>query len=103
MNTGVLQSIFRSFLMAVFLFAGVLPANAGDEYNGRIKGKIVTSDGKAAAWVTVHVNATGIATVTDEDGYFFLKNLKPGDYVLTFSYTGLRDQQKQIKVAEDET
>jgi iron complex outermembrane receptor protein len=75
---------------------------AADEYNGRIKGKVVTQDGKAAAWVTVQVKNTTIAAVTDENGLFTFRNLKPGQYVISISYTGSRPQEKSISVNDED-
>ena len=85
------------------MLGGSTPAFAIDEYNGSIRGHVTTFDKQPAAWVTVQVDATQIATVTDEDGYYFIKNLKPGDYVISVSYTGLAPQQKKIKVVDGKT
>ncbi len=95
--------LLSKILLTLCLFLYTLLSFAGDEYNGRIRGKIVTSDGKPAAWVTVKIRNTGIATVTDEDGIFLFQNLKAGSYALEVSYTGLQSREKTITVGEDAT
>ena len=93
----------KGLLAICFCCAAVVAAYAGDEYNGRIKGKVITYDGQPAAWVTVQIKNTSIVTLTDEDGFFILKNIKPGQYTISISYTGLQTQEKQITVGEDGT
>src|SRR5690606_9869791 len=90
-------------MVIYFCCSIVLPAFAGDEYNGRIKGKVTTLDGKPAAWVTVQIKNSAIATLTDEEGFFVIKNVKPGQYTIRISYTGLQTQEKQVHVGEDGT
>ena len=91
----------KIFLTLCFSFY-TLFSLAADEYNGRIKGKVVTQDGKAAAWVTVQVKNTTIAAVTDENGLFTFRNLKPGRYVISVSYTGSNPQEKSILVNDED-
>lgn len=91
----------KGLIMISFCCTALLSAYAGDEYNGRIKGRVTTLDGKPAAWVTVQIKNSTIATLTDEEGFFIIKNVKPGQYTITVSYTGLQTQEKQVNVAED--
>lgn len=86
-----------------FCCATVLSVYAGDEFNGRIKGKVTTLDGKPAAWVTVQIKNSSVVTLTDEDGLFILQNVKPGQYTISVSYTGLQTQEKQVNVNENGT
>ena len=100
--TNRILNLFTKGLLAICLCCiTAFAAFAGDEYNGRVRGEVTTLDGQAVAWVMVHLKNTTIATVTDEDGFFILKNLKPGKYILTISYTGLQTQEKEITVADD--
>ncbi len=47
----------------------------------------------------VKVDGTNQSTLTDRDGTFSLRGLKPGTYNLTVSYTGLDTEQRTVTVA----
>ena len=79
----------------------VLNAFAADEYNGRIRGVVTTLDGKPAAWVTVHVKGLEVSAITDENGVFTFKNIRPGTYTLVISHTGSESREKMITVTDD--
>ena len=88
----------------VLLFTGIsLLAIAGEDFNGRVKGTVNTIDGQPVAWVSVIIKNTGIATITDENGNFILKNLKPGEYTLVVSYSGFKSAEKTVIVQDDGT
>lgn len=103
MNIQIKSFLVKALLMLCLGSFSVLNTIAGDEYNGRVKGKISTLDGVPAAWVSVQLEKTNISTVTDEDGYFFLNHLKSGKYVISISYTGLQPQEKTIEVLDGQT
>lgn len=69
---------------------------------GGIKGKISSADGQPAAFVTIGLKDTKKGTLTNEDGEFALKNVKPGNYTLVISYTGTKTINNQITVAADQ-
>ncbi|CAL1519443.1 TonB-dependent receptor [Chitinophaga sp. MM2321] len=69
--------------------------------NGAIKGKISTADGEPAAFVTIGLKDTKKGTLTNEDGVFTLKNVKPGSYTLVISYTGTQTINKEVSVTAD--
>ena len=100
MSNKITHTLLRILLTFCICFYTLL-SFAGDEYNGRIRGKVITTDGKPAAWVTVKISNTSIATVTDADGVFVFQHLKPGAYVVSISYTGLQTREKTINLGED--
>lgn len=67
--------------------------------NSSIKGIVTTTDGRPVSSVTVSVSALKIFTVTDDDGSFFLTNIKPGNYTIIFTHTGLAMQQKEVALS----
>lgn len=89
------------FFVFLFLVGSSFSAFAGDEFNGRIQGRVITQDGQPAAWVTVSIEATSITAITDENGAFLLKNLKPGKYFITVSSVGLESQTQEVNVSDD--
>jgi iron complex outermembrane recepter protein len=95
--------LIKGFLAISFSCVTMFSAFAIDEYNGRIQGTVITIDGKPVAWVTVHVKNTGVSVITDEKGFFILKNLRPGNYTLVISYSGSETSEKTITVTDDRT
>ncbi|OLY94913.1 TonB-dependent siderophore receptor [Cnuella takakiae] len=71
--------------------------------NGIIEGRILTTDGQPAAGVSVDLRGTGKGTVTDENGFFQLRNVKPGNYTLVVSFVGLKTQEQEVQVKEAAT
>ncbi len=87
------------FILYFFGGAYVYAAPVG----GQVTGKVVTSDGQAAASVTVSVRETGRSTVTDAGGLFHLNNLLPGKYTLAVSLVGYRTQERTVTVVPGQT
>jgi len=96
------SDLLTKILIVIYLCCfTMVTAFAIDEYNGGIKGSVSTLDGKPAAWVTVHVKTLAISAITDENGVFTFKNLKPGTYTLVISYSGSEQSEKTITVTDD--
>lgn len=70
---------------------------------GAITGTVLTTDNQPAAFVTVSIQENGVATLTDENGFFAIKGLQEGVYTLEISMVGLKPQQKQIEVKKDKS
>ncbi|HYC30033.1 MAG TPA: TonB-dependent receptor, partial [Chitinophagaceae bacterium] len=70
---------------------------------GVITGQVRTTDNQPAAYVTVHIKENSKAAMTDENGYFVVRNLKEGVYTLEISMVGLKPQQKTVEVKKDQT
>ena len=97
--SGILIKSLLAIVLPCFI---IFSAFAIEEYNGGIKGTVTTLDGKPAAWVTVQVKNSGVSAITDENGVFIFRNLKPGNYTLVISYSGSEASEKTIKVTDDE-
>jgi len=54
-------------------------------YSGTITGQIKTTDGQPAVSVTVYIAENQKFAVTDEQGRFYIRNLKDGNYTLEIS------------------
>ncbi|HRQ49077.1 MAG TPA: TonB-dependent receptor [Agriterribacter sp.] len=85
----------RSFLLFVLLFTSTIIASA---QNGGIKGTIRTSDGKPAELVTVTLKGTNKVTVANRQGYYDIKNIIPGSYIVSTSYVGLETKETAVQV-----
>jgi len=87
------------------LMANPFPAGnmiVADYQDGRIRGKVTTSDGQPAEFATVVLNGKKGAQV-DKDGSFRFDNLAAGTYKLTISFIGQDPQEKTIVLNDGET
>ncbi|MBS1510665.1 MAG: TonB-dependent receptor [Bacteroidetes bacterium] len=71
--------------------------------NDYIRGKILTSDGKPAAGVTITLKDFKRFTLTDDSGTFVFNNLMPGKYTVVMSCTGLNTVEKSVTVTGSKT
>src|SRR5687768_11456748 len=90
----------RLLLICTFLFSVTALFAQGTAF---VKGTITTSDGKPAANVTVRIEQTKWGAITNENGEYLIKNVKPGAWNLKVSAVSVASQVKQISVAAGET
>ena len=103
----------QKLFLIVFLLTGIISANGQDKIaavpsekflftddaeNGAIQGRIITTDDQPAAYVSVGVKEINRFTITDEKGFFSIRNIKPGIYTLQVSMAGLQAQEKEVNV-----
>src|SRR6185295_14339108 len=69
---------------------------------GSVTGKVMTTDNKPAAYVSVVIKGTNKYSITDENGNFTLKNIKEGLYTLEISMVGLRAIEKPVEIKKDQ-
>ncbi|WP_343303680.1 carboxypeptidase-like regulatory domain-containing protein [Chitinophaga niabensis] len=84
--------MFRYLTLLYLLCLPVLSfANEDNDGTGTIKGTIITSDNKPASDVTVQLGDKLKGTLTNENGEFTIRKVKPGNY---FDATVFYDHQK---------
>ena len=62
----------------------------------------MTADGQPAAYVSVVIKNSTLGTVTNENGNFEIRKIKPGQYILQISLLGYSDQEIEVTVKENE-
>ncbi|ETZ20436.1 hypothetical protein N824_05480 [Pedobacter sp. V48] len=67
---------------------------------GSITGKITTSDGHNAAFVSVKLIGTPFGATTNEKGDYEINKVNPGKYTIRVSAIGLSPQEKTAEVTE---
>jgi iron complex outermembrane recepter protein len=88
--------MFQKYMIAVCLFLNMSALMAQIT---QVKGKIETSDGQPAQFVTVILKELNKGTETDENGIFSIKNVKSGqEYTLVASFVGLKTQEKKVLI-----
>jgi len=88
--------IFTAFF---FLLSGLQTIKA---QSGIIRGRITTSDGKPATYVTISLDNNKKATVSDRDGLFIIRKVETGNHVITVSFVGLKTEVRQVTVTADQ-
>ncbi|HEY0177617.1 MAG TPA: TonB-dependent receptor, partial [Pedobacter sp.] len=80
------------------LFSSVVSA----QEMGRIRGKIVTSEGKAAEGISVQILDKKYGASTNSKGEYKINNVQPGAYTVKISAVGLMPIEKKISVAANQ-
>lgn len=88
-------------LSLALLFSTALLAQSKE--NGSIKGIVTTSDGKPAAAVTIKLKNTNKVGLSEEDGRFVLRNIKPGNYELEVTLMGFQSLLQALSVKAGNT
>lgn len=93
----------RQFLLMILLLvsADVMTAQQNRALFS-ISGKVVDAKtGEPVIGATVNVEDTGIWAISDENGTFFLPDIRPGDYAVQFSCLGFVDKRLSFVVKKD--
>jgi len=77
---------------------------ADDEIpSGTIKGKITTSDGKPAAYVSVTIDKLNKETISDESGDYIITKIPVGEWTIHISAIGKTSIDRTFSIKADET
>ena len=93
----------RQFLIMILLLvsADVMTAQQNRALFS-ISGKVVDAKtGEPVIGAAVNVEDTGIWAISDENGKFFLPDIRPGDYAVQFSCLGFVDKRLSFVVKKD--
>ena len=107
---------FYTLLFAVFTvfncgyaqtdLAGRPANNAGElsdeKETGIVQGSIHTTDNQPAAFVTVRLKEAGRTTITNENGVYTIRHIKPGQYTLLVSMAGLQSKEQAVTIKANE-
>ena len=74
-------------------------ADDGDAPTGTVRGRINTSDGKPAPYVSITLKGSTKGTISTEDGSYVLRHLSAGQYTIVATFVGLQPQEQTITVA----
>lgn len=86
----------KTFL--AFLFALLATPTMWAQQRASIKGQISLSNNQAADNVTIILKGTKIGTNTDSRGFYEIKNIKPGNYVIKVSAVGHSSKEKSVSL-----
>jgi outer membrane receptor for ferrienterochelin and colicins len=89
---------YFSFLMTFAFLLCAIQAKA--RQGGIITGKVMNESGVPLEFVNVGIRKISLGAVTNESGSFTIKNIPPGEHVLTASLIGFESQQTKIEVRD---
>ncbi|HXU29754.1 MAG TPA: TonB-dependent receptor [Thermoanaerobaculia bacterium] len=94
----------RSVTALLFAFiAGLCTQALFAQGNGRIEGRLTRKDGTGIGGVTVVIQSTSQATLTDSDGRFSFSGVPAGSYELSFSAGDSTDSAADVAVEAGKT
>ncbi|MFD2583188.1 TonB-dependent receptor domain-containing protein [Pedobacter vanadiisoli] len=67
-----------------------------------ISGKVTTSDGKPAAYISIGLKGKGLGNITNDKGFFEIHRVKPGSYIIRASGVGIQSIEKSIIITTGE-
>lgn len=82
----------------IILFTSVLSFTVNAQ---NIAGKTV-SDGSALPYVNIYLKSKQKGAVSNDEGTFSIKNVKPGKYTVIASFTGYQTQRKTINISTND-
>lgn len=94
--------IVRVIAVCLFAIAISSPVLANVDPLSAIKGKVVTSDGSPAAYVSVQVKEKNRGTMTNEKGEFVFRKLPAGRYTVQVYLIGYKMSSQEVEVNEDQ-
>ncbi|SFD15120.1 iron complex outermembrane recepter protein [Chitinophaga sp. CF118] len=95
----------KRFFFTITLLCSIsaLFAQSAKDNNAIIKGTITTSDGKPAVNVTIRIDHTKWGDISNENGEYTIKNVKPGNWTLKVSAVAAGSQEKTITIVAAQT
>ena len=95
----LLTFILNTTVQTNFADNGIPATTTPVSASGTISGKITTTDNQPAAYEIASLKGTGQTTTTYAEGFFLIRNLKEGNYVLAITTVGLRSVKKEVSVS----
>lgn len=88
--------------LLLYFILMLLPV-AGFAQSGNITGKVLTRDGNPAEFVNIILIGTAKGATVQQDGNYFIEDVRPGTYTIKASFVGLETQSKQITVKANQS
>ncbi len=92
--TNKLLLLLASFLIHLGSYA---------QSTGAVSGKVISSDNKPAAFVSVYLPGTTIGTTTNNEGIFNLRRVPAGEQQISFSLIGTETKTIELTIESNQT
>src|SRR5690606_4479539 len=98
----LLRKVFLFFVMFLGIAVNAFASEEEDQFS-QIKGKVTTTEGRPAPYVTVQVKGLNKGAVTDENGEFAIRRLPAGTYTLHITLVGFATIEKEVTTETGKT
>lgn len=89
-------------LLAIFGCLFFASSSSAQNVSSTLKGWIQNSSEEPVYGITIRIEGSDRGTVSDEDGYFEIRNLKAQQYTLIFSGIGFATEKRNVKIGPGE-
>ncbi len=79
-------------LLQILIFIFLLAFTAFAQTSGKLKGRVVDTNGDPLIGANILITGTSTGTTTDVDGYYTLLNIRTGIYSVEYRYVGYQNQ-----------
>ncbi|MDE1191017.1 MAG: TonB-dependent receptor [Arachidicoccus sp.] len=98
-----ISTLLKTILYLLLLVKSVFVFAYDEIPSGVIKGKITTSDGKPAAYISVSVDKLNKGAVTDENGEYIIKKVPVGTWTIRINSVGIASEKRTVTIQANET
>ncbi|MCZ4242812.1 TonB-dependent receptor [Pedobacter punctiformis] len=93
----------KIILFSLTLLLSTLSTIAFSQQFSTIKGKVTTSDGKPASFISIGLKGYNSGNTTDDNGFYTIHRIKPGTYTIKASAVGINPAEKTVTIAAGES
>lgn len=90
----------HKFLFFILFFLSTFLSFSQQKQGLTISGQVAEKSGQTIPYATIVVEKTDLSVISDENGKFVFKNVKPGKYTLKISAIGFSNLKKNIEVLD---
>lgn len=94
------RTLHAQLLILLFVLTSTI---AYAQQSGNIRGKVLTSDGNPAAYISVVLSGTNQGAVTNNKGEYKINNVKPGSYTLKAVAIGASVKEQSVSLTAGES
>ena len=92
------MKIHKTLFFSIFFLFSILSFSQQNK-GLSITGQLMEKSGESIPFATISLEKTNLSVVSNENGKFLFKNIKPGKYILKITAVGFASVKKQIEVS----
>lgn len=93
------KNMLRFFICILFISQNIICYGQRNS----VSGKVTDNKGNALIGATIRIQNTDLGKVADNEGYYSLKNIRPGEYVLEAASLGYKKTFKTIIIGKEKS
>jgi iron complex outermembrane receptor protein len=93
----------KQITLFLFCCACYIHGSFAQTTTATLRGKITTTDGKPAPFITVSIKHTSLGALSNDKGEFIIRHVPAGKHTLKISAIGIAAQEKQVTLSPGQT